>query len=66
MPSEIKRLRVKLDMLIGSNYLSLYPTKICAHDGLVLFQSFFGTGKVLGGAHHHVQERDEISSSASL
>ena len=65
-PSEIKRPRGKLDLLIGSNYLSLHPTKICACDGLVLFQSVFGTGKVLGGTHHHVQERDEISSSASL
>ena len=65
-PSDIKRPRGKLDILIGSNYLSLHPTKICARDGLVLFQSLFGTGKVLGGTHHHVQERDVISSSASL
>ena len=65
-PFEIKRPRGKLDILIGSNYLSLHPTKICARDGLVLFQSYFGTGKVLGGTHHNVQERDIISSSASL
>ena len=65
-PSDIKRPRGKLHILISSNYLSLHPTRICAHDGLILFQSLFGTGKVLGGTHHHVQERDVISSSASL
>ena len=52
--------------MIGNNYLSLHHTKICARDGLVLFQIPFGTAKVLGSTHHHVQERDVISYSASL
>ena len=49
-PFKIKRLRGKLDILIGSNYPSLYPTKLSARNGLVLFQSYFDTGKswVLG------------------
>ena len=65
-PSDIKRPRGKIDILIGSNYLPLHPSRICSREGLVLFQSYFGTGKVLGGTHQEIQQRDIISSSAKL
>ena len=64
--SDIKRPTGKIDMLIGSNYLSLHPSKLHSSEGLVLFSSYFGTGKVLGGTHRNIKERDIISSGARL
>ena len=64
--AEIRRPKGKVQVLIGSNYLSLHPTKICAKEGLVLFESSFGTGRILGGNHHQVQETNVINADARL
>ena len=64
--AQIQRPQGKIDILIGSNYLSLHPTKLHSREGLVLFSSYFGTGKLLGGTHVNIQDRDVICSSARV
>ena len=63
-PSEISRPSGAIDILIGNNYAPLHPDKKYISQGLVLYESQFGTGKVLGGAHVRVNETVSISAGA--
>ena len=65
-PYEISRPSGEIDILIGNNYAPLHPDKKHVCQGLVLYQSQFGTGKILGGAHIHVNETVSISAGAHL
>ena len=59
---EIARPRGKIDMLIGMDYAGLHPRPIEYNKDLVLYQSMFGTGKIIGGAHDNVALNERISS----
>ena len=63
-PSEIRRPHGRIEILIGSNNLPLHPSKDSVCEGLVLFKSLFGRGKVLGGSHCDIRETDAINSQA--
>ena len=61
-PSEISRPSGKIDILIGNNYAPLHPDKMHVCQGLVLYKTQFGTGKILGGAHCDINESVSISA----
>ena len=63
-PHQIRRPSGKIEILIGSNNLDLHPSKISSCEGLVLFESLFGTGKVIGGSHRKIQVADVINPEA--
>ena len=63
-PRDIRRPKGKVDILIGNNYATVHPTKGCTREGLVLYESMFGTGKILGGSHEKVEENTVINSNA--
>ena len=47
---DIARKAGEIDLLIGSNYLSLHPTRIDCSEGIVLYKSLFGTGRIVAGS----------------
>ena len=63
-PSEIPHTSGAIDILIGNSYAPLHPKKKYISQGLVLYESQFSTGKVLGGAHVRVNETISISAGA--
>ena len=46
-PEEIVRTTNKVELLIGSDFLNLHPTKSQSKGKIVLYKSIFGTGKIL-------------------
>ena len=65
-PSEIARPRQQVDLLIGNNRAPLHPTKQQYHGNLVLYDSEFGTGKVVGGEHEIVKGTDKLTAFAKI
>ena len=63
-PFEISRPTGAIDILIGNNYAAIHPDKKHVCQGLVLYKSQFGTGKILGGAHVQLNETVSISAGA--
>ena len=63
-PAEIARPCGKVDLLIGSDNAPIHPDKKHVHDGLVLYESQFGTGKLLGGKHPDIAETSVINPEA--
>ena len=61
---EVSRTAGTVEMLIGMNYASLHPKAISEKEGLVLYSSRFGTGKILGGTHENIRSSNYISNSA--
>ena len=62
--AHIKRPKGKVQILIGNNYAPLHPTKTMSSQGLVLYESMFGTGKLLGGSHSEIRESNVINPVA--
>ena len=63
-PKEIARPSGKVDILIGNDYALLHPDKKHVRNGLVLYQSQFGSRKILGGKHNEIAETSSINSGA--
>ena len=63
-PDEIARPAGKVDILIGNNYAPIHPDKKHISDGLVLYESQFGSGKILGGQHQNIEETNSINPEA--
>ena len=61
---DIRRSSGRVELLVGMEYATLHPKPICARDGLVLYKSFFGSGKILGGSHKDIACNDKINSFA--
>ena len=61
---DVERCSGKIEMLIGMEHAALHPKPICEKEGLVLYQSLFGTGKILGGAHPAVTTSDRMNAAA--
>ena len=47
-------------------YATLHSKPICERDGLVVYNSFFGTGKILGGTHKNIVSCDKINCLAQI
>ena len=63
-PSQIRRPKGKVDILIGNNYAALHRSKKLACEGLVIYESMFGTGKILGGSHNQIEETSTTNQTA--
>ena len=63
-PSDIRRPKGKVELLVGNNYAGLHPSKKCVSEGLVIYETMFGTGKILGGSHNQIKETSTINQSA--
>lgn len=60
---DIARKAGEIDLLIGSNYLYLHPIRIDCNQGMVLYKSLFGTGRVIAGSHQAVTSNIQLSAS---
>ena len=65
-PDDVKRPRRKVDLLVGMNYIKLHPKLSKTNGDLALFNSLFGTGKVLGGQHASIQGSDKTNAFAKM
>ena len=63
-PEDIARPAGKVDILIGNDMAAIHPDKKHIRDGLVLYESRFGTGKILGGRHQAIVETNTINPDA--
>ena len=52
---DIARPKGKIDLLVGIEYSEIHPDKTESREGLSLYKTKFGTGKILGGRHKNVQ-----------
>ena len=62
--SQIRRPKGKVQILVGNNYAPLHPSKKHICEGLVVYESIFGTGKILGGSHTQIRETNIINPIA--
>ena len=63
---EVARVRKKVDLLIGSDYLGLHPKPVQESKNLILYKSRFGTGKLIAGKHELVKNNNTFSSYAKI
>ena len=61
---DVNRAAGKVEMLIGMDNAGLHPKMSVEREGLVLYSSRFGSGKILGGSHKDIVAADSISSTA--
>ena len=59
---QVTRCGGKAELMIGSNYLPLHPRALDDCEGLVLYESKFGTGRIIGGTRQSIQESNEVSA----
>ena len=63
-PTDVQRRSGEVELLIGNNYAPLHPIRIDTNEGLVLYKSEFGSGRILGGSHQSIEVVSQISSMA--
>ena len=55
-----------IELLVGFDHAALHPQRTDVSEGLCLYESQFGTGKILGGTHQLVKgEAPEFSAAVS-
>ena len=64
--ADVARPNSSVDLLIGSDHIDIHPTKIDCVDKLALFESSFGTGKVLAGRHPSIRGSDKMNAYSKL
>ena len=65
-PEEIVRTTNKVELLIGSDFLNLHPAKSQSKGELVLYESMFGTGKILAGTHELIKSNNKFNAFAKI
>ena len=63
---EIARPLGEVDVLIGMEYADIYPRQMETNQGLVLYESDFGTGRIVGGKNKAITANEQISAKARL
>ena len=61
---DIARPLGEVDILIGMEYADMHPRQIESNQGLVLYVSDFGTGKIIGGKSRSPIANELISEKA--
>ena len=56
----------EVDILIGMEYAEIHPRQIESNQGLVLYESDFGTGRIVGGKNKAIHANEQISAKARL
>ena len=66
---QVERKSGEIELLVGNEVAPLHPQRIGTNEGLVLYETPFGTGRILGGRHTDAKMNEETdychSSSAS-
>ena len=62
--NDIKRPQGPIQLLIGMGQADIHPTRIASNEGLVLYKSLFGTGKIIGGTHRNIPHNESINPHA--
>ena len=62
----ISRPQRHVDLLIGNNRAPLHPVRSEHRGNLVLYDSDFGTGKVVGGEHEIIKGNDKMNAFAKV
>ena len=63
---DIARPQRSVDLLIGNNRAPLHPVRSQHRGNLVLYDSDFGTGKVVGGEHECIKGNDKMNAFAKV
>ena len=63
---DVARPDSSIDLLIGSDHIDIHPTKIDCVGKLALFESSFGTGRVLAGRHPLIRGTDKMNAYSKL
>ena len=61
---DVRREGGEIDLLIGMEYGVLHPQRIDSHEGLLLYESQFGTGRILAGTHQQINS--EVTSFSAM
>ena len=59
---EVQRPDGPIELLIGMPHANIHPTRIEAVDNLVLYESIFGTKRILGGCHPSLVAMDQLNA----
>ena len=62
---DVRRERGDVELLVGMKHAAIHPKQVQDSDGLVLYESRFGTNWVLGGAHERLQGSDSLDKAAA-
>ena len=65
-PSDVKRPRCKVELLVGMDNIGLHPKIVECKANLALFSSQFGTGKLIGGQHPTIKGSDKMNAHAKM
>ena len=61
--SDVRRKAGAIELLIGMEQIAIHPRHEDEQEGMVLFKSIFGNGKVLGGSHHLLDASDNVNAA---
>ena len=62
---DIRREFGNVELLVGMKHAAIHPKQVQESEGLVLYESKFGTNWVLGGTHELLQETDRLDRTAA-
>ena len=62
--NDVRRVHGQVELLIGSDHLGVHPKELEEVEGLRLYTSIFGTGRVLCGSHPRLEQSDQVSAHA--
>ena len=63
---DIARPMGEVDILLGMEYADMHPRQIESNQGLVLYESDYGTGRIVGGKNKVIHANEQISAKARL
>ena len=63
---DVQRRCKDVELLIGMDYAPLHPEPMQKIENLVLYDSRFGSGKILGGQHESIKSRNELNAFAKI
>lgn len=61
---DVRRVQGHVELLIGSDHLSIHPKELEEVQGLRLYESAFGTRRILCGSHPLLEKSDHVSAYA--
>ena len=62
---DVRREFGDIELLVGMKHATIHPKQTQESEGLVLYESRFGTNWVLGGTHELLQETDRLDGTAA-
>ena len=63
---DVTRTSGPVELLIGIKHVNIHPKPIEEIDGVVLFDSIFGTNRIIAGVHSTLEENDYLNSDTEI